>query len=121
MSANAVIKGEDFKIFTQPAGFEPARAEPIGFRVQRLNHSATTAAMRNPLLDAVYSRTAFGKLRAASQNVSFLIIGALSNIDTIKKLTYILGHSINEVTVPGSLSRVLNNVLIAGKNNGALL
>ena len=28
----------------QPAGFEPARAEPIGFRVQRLNHSATTAS-----------------------------------------------------------------------------
>ena len=25
------------------AGFEPARAEPIGFQVQRLNHSATTA------------------------------------------------------------------------------
>ena len=28
---------------TQPAGFEPARAEPIGFQVQRLNHSAKTA------------------------------------------------------------------------------
>ena len=25
------------------AGFEPTRAEPIGFQVQRLNHSATTA------------------------------------------------------------------------------
>ena len=29
---------------THWAGFEPARAEPIGFRVQRLNHSATSAA-----------------------------------------------------------------------------
>ena len=28
---------------SQPAGFEPARGNPIGFRVQRLNHSATTA------------------------------------------------------------------------------
>ena len=28
---------------TQPAGFEPARGDPIGFQVQRLNHSATTA------------------------------------------------------------------------------
>ena len=27
------------------AGFEPARAEPIGFQVQRLNHSATTAIL----------------------------------------------------------------------------
>ena len=25
------------------AGFEPARENPIGFRVQRLNHSAITA------------------------------------------------------------------------------
>ncbi len=31
------------KIFSQPAGFEPARGNPIGFQVQRLNHSATTA------------------------------------------------------------------------------
>ena len=28
---------------SQPAGFEPARGNPIGFQVQRLNHSATTA------------------------------------------------------------------------------
>ena len=27
----------------QSAGFEPARAEPNGFLVHRLNHSATTA------------------------------------------------------------------------------
>ena len=25
------------------AGFEPARGDPIGFQVQRLNHSAITA------------------------------------------------------------------------------
>ena len=31
------------KHISQSAGFEPARAEPIGFQVQRLNHSATTA------------------------------------------------------------------------------
>ena len=30
-------------MFSQPAGFEPARGIPIGFQVQRLNHSATTA------------------------------------------------------------------------------
>ena len=29
---------------SQPAGFEPARGDPIGFQVQRLNHSATTAS-----------------------------------------------------------------------------
>ena len=28
---------------SQLTGFEPVRAEPIGFQVQRLNHSATTA------------------------------------------------------------------------------
>ena len=31
------------KSYPQPAGFEPARGNPIGFQVQRLNHSATTA------------------------------------------------------------------------------
>ena len=30
----------------QPAGFEPARGNPIGFQVQRLNHSATTANVK---------------------------------------------------------------------------
>ena len=30
----------------QSAGFEPARAEPNGFLVHRLNHSATTASYR---------------------------------------------------------------------------
>ena len=33
---------------TQPTGFEPVRAEPNGFQVHRLNHSATTA-------DVIYS------------------------------------------------------------------
>ena len=28
------------KLSSQLAGFEPTRAEPIGFQVQRLNHSA---------------------------------------------------------------------------------
>ena len=32
------------------AGFEPAREDPIGFQVQRLNHSAITAhMMTNPV------------------------------------------------------------------------
>ena len=34
------------KMLSQLAGFEPTRAEPIGFQVQRLNHSATTAQVR---------------------------------------------------------------------------
>ena len=33
------------KNVSQPTGFEPVRGDPIGFRVQRLNHSATTAAL----------------------------------------------------------------------------
>ena len=35
------------KSFSQPAGFEPARGDPIGFQVQRLNHSATAACFYN--------------------------------------------------------------------------
>ena len=31
------------KIWSLRAGFEPARGDPIGFQVQRLNHSAITA------------------------------------------------------------------------------
>ena len=31
-----------------PAGFEPARGNPIGFQVQRLNHSATNAHSFSP-------------------------------------------------------------------------
>ena len=30
-----------------PAGFEPTRGDPIGFQVQRLNHSATTASLNS--------------------------------------------------------------------------
>ena len=33
------------KISSLPTGFEPVRAEPNGFRVHRLNHSATTAVL----------------------------------------------------------------------------
>ena len=33
----------DQKNLSLPTGFEPVRAEPNGFRVHRLNHSATTA------------------------------------------------------------------------------
>ena len=47
----ALVQGEGYnfvkqymKMDSQPAGFEPARGNPIGFQVQRLNHSATTAA-----------------------------------------------------------------------------
>ena len=31
----------------QLTGYEPVRAVPIGFQVQRLNHSATTAGVNN--------------------------------------------------------------------------
>ena len=34
--------------FSQSAGFEPARGDPIGFQVQRLNHSATAASYGQP-------------------------------------------------------------------------
>ncbi len=34
---------EDTKICSQLTGFEPVRENPIEFRVQRLNHSATIA------------------------------------------------------------------------------
>ena len=34
------------KTYAQSAGFEPARAEPNGFLVHRLNHSATTASLK---------------------------------------------------------------------------
>ena len=41
----AYILENGTKTISQLAGFEPTRAEPIGFQVQRLNHSATTAQM----------------------------------------------------------------------------
>ena len=37
---------------TLRAGFEPARALPIGFRVQRLNHSAIAAHFSEVSLDS---------------------------------------------------------------------
>ena len=36
------------------AGFEPARENPIGFRVQRLNHSAITAPQIGPNYNLPY-------------------------------------------------------------------
>ena len=36
-------------IVTQPAGFEPARGDPNGFQVHRLNRSATTATHTSTL------------------------------------------------------------------------
>ena len=40
-----IVLASGGKSISQLAGFEPTRAEPIGFQVQRLNHSATTASM----------------------------------------------------------------------------
>ena len=34
---------ENYQKRTLPAGFEPTRGDPIGFQVQRLNHSAKAA------------------------------------------------------------------------------
>ena len=39
----SILYFSKIKHLSQLAGFEPTRAEPIGFQVQRLNHSATTA------------------------------------------------------------------------------
>ena len=39
---NLTKKGNEKYCFTQPAGFEPARGDPNGFLVHRLNRSATT-------------------------------------------------------------------------------
>ena len=43
---NGFVWFKMIKSDTQPAGFEPARGDPIGFQVQRLNHSAKTADRR---------------------------------------------------------------------------
>ena len=43
LSNKRIILALAGKSISQLAGFEPTRAEPIGFQVQRLNHSATTA------------------------------------------------------------------------------
>ena len=37
------LRGWKKKLISLRAGFEPAREDPIGFQVQRLNHSAITA------------------------------------------------------------------------------
>lgn len=44
MIAVKYVKDTNVKL-AQSAGFEPARAEPNGFLVHRLNHSATTATL----------------------------------------------------------------------------
>ena len=49
------VRGRKEKL-AQSAGFEPARAEPNGFLVHRLNHSATTA-MKNGSLKCVVNIT----------------------------------------------------------------
>jgi hypothetical protein len=41
-------------MISQPAGFEPARGDPNGFQVHRLNHSATTAYVHNLVFIFVY-------------------------------------------------------------------
>ena len=44
---------------TLPTGFEPVRAEPNGFRVHRLNHSATTAVPYACKLSSYLTQTWF--------------------------------------------------------------
>ena len=39
------VKFVPFEKGTLPAGFEPTRGDPIGFQVQRLNHSAKAAQL----------------------------------------------------------------------------
>ena len=41
------------------AGFEPARGDPIGFRVQRLNHSAIAAAIGGSLQNPFNIKAAY--------------------------------------------------------------
>ena len=40
---NMTLIGKKKSIASLRAGFEPARGDPIGFQVQRLNHSAIAA------------------------------------------------------------------------------
>ena len=48
------LSQKTFQKETSRAGFEPAQGDPIGFRVQRLNHSAIAAVIKlrvyNPLI-----------------------------------------------------------------------
>ena len=41
-------------MISQSAGFEPARGDPIGFQVQRLNHSATAASYIKKLISVQF-------------------------------------------------------------------
>ena len=53
------------KKYSLRAGFEPAREDPIGFQVQRLNHSAITAHETFAILNGLHSFPYyFGKLRS---------------------------------------------------------
>ena len=54
MLGNVQNKGEKKKRVTLRAGFEPARGDPIGFQVQRLNHSAITAYTQLQLIAESY-------------------------------------------------------------------
>ena len=47
--------GSTKKTYSLRAGFEPAREDPIGFQVQRLNHSAITAPVHFARLNGVHS------------------------------------------------------------------
>lgn len=59
-SHQGYVQNEDWFVITLRAGFEPARGDPIGFRVQRLNLSAITAcsitfyALTSPLSRSVH-------------------------------------------------------------------
>ena len=54
---------ENSKINSLRAGFEPARAMPIGFQVQRLNHSAITAVANSRRQLGIYSKAHFITLK----------------------------------------------------------
>ena len=66
MATNSVwlpLDGRTKKTYSLRAGFEPAREDPIGFQVQRLNHSAITAPEEFARLNGVRSfRYYFWKL-----------------------------------------------------------
>ena len=50
------------------AGFEPAREDPIGFQVQRLNHSAITALECNMLQNDLVIVNASAEFNKSQQN-----------------------------------------------------
>ena len=48
------VNSKIYKKFSLRAGFEPARGDPIGFQVQRLNHSAITAVAKSLFFMVLY-------------------------------------------------------------------